>query len=95
MLKGFLRQTENAIAESSLTEDEWDDIQCSFRLAVQAIESWKAHQLRSLQQDKARATALESLDESAVLITQDWAMKWLPQRYRETQTDWFSKRGIS
>ena len=30
-----------------------------------------------------------------VLITQDWAMKWLPQRYRETQADWFGKRGIS
>lgn len=22
-------------------------------------------------------------------------MKWLPQRYRETQADWFGKRGIS
>ena len=94
MLKGALRQIENAVAESSLTEDERDDMHYTFRLAVQAIESWKAHQLRSLQQDKARTTALESLDESSVLITQDWAMK-LPQRYRETQADWFGKRGIS
>jgi hypothetical protein len=30
-----------------------------------------------------------------VLITQDWAMKFLPQKYRETQADWFAKRGIS
>ena len=75
-------------------EDEQDDMQYTFRLAVQAIESWKAHQIRSLQQDKARTTALESLDDSSALITQYWAMKWLPQRYQETQADWFGKRGI-
>ena len=62
---------------------------------MQAIESWKAHQIRSLQQDKARITVLERLDETSVLITQDWAMKWLPQKYRETQADWFGKRGHS
>ena len=95
MLKGALKQIGNTVSESPLTEDEQDDMQYAFRLAVQAIESWKAHQLRSLQQDKAKSTALESLDESSVLITQDWAMKWLPQKYWETQADWFGKRGIS
>ena len=78
-----------------LLEDERDDLQFAFHQACQAIESWKAHQLRSLQQDKARTTILDGLDEKSVLITQDWAMKWLPQRYRETQADWFGKRGIS
>ena len=82
VLYGALKQIGNAVAESPLTEDERDDMQYAFHLAVQAIKSWKAHQLRSLQQDKARST--ESLDESSVLITQDWAMK-SPQRYRETQ----------
>ena len=36
-----------------------------------------------------------TLDEKSVLITQDWAMKFLPQKYRETQADLFGKRGIS
>ena len=94
VLKGALKQIGNAVSEPPLTEDERDDMQYAFHLAVQAIESWKAHQLRSLQHDKARSTALESLDESSVLITQGWAMK-SPQRYRETQADWFGKRGIS
>ena len=62
---------------------------------MQAIESWKEHQIRSLQRDKARITVLERLDETSVLITRDWAMKWLPQKYRETQADWFGKRGFS
>ena len=35
------------------------------------------------------------LDETAVLITQDWAMKFLPTKYRESQANWFGKRGLS
>ena len=57
--------------------------------------SWKAHQLRSIQQDKARLELLENLDESSVLVTEDWARTFLPRRYRESQTDWFAKRGLS
>ena len=30
-----------------------------------------------------------------MLITQDFAMKFLPTQYRETQADFFGKRGIS
>lgn len=30
---------------------------------------------------------LEKLDESSVLLVQDWAMKYLPRKYRESQTD--------
>ena len=28
------------------------------------------------------------------LIVKVWAMKYLPRKYRESQTDWFGKRGI-
>ena len=75
--------------------DKDDDLLYCYQQAVLAIESWKSHLLRSVQQDKARTDILESLDESSVLITQDWAMKFLPQKFRETQADWFGKRGIS
>ena len=34
------------------------------------------------------------LDETSVFLVQDWAMKYLPRKYRESQTDWFGKRGI-
>ena len=37
---------------------------------------------------------MEAIDESSVLVVQDWAMKYLPRKYRESQTDWFGKRGI-
>lgn len=67
----------------------------SCQQAIQAIDAWKSHQLRSLRQDKSRIDMINELDKSTVLITQDWAMKFLPQKYRETQSDWFGKRGIS
>ena len=95
LLKTVLKEVGDAVADASLSEDERDDLWYTFQQYKQAIESGKAHQLRSLQQDKARTELLERLDEMMVLVTQDWAMKWLPQRYRETQADWFGKRGIS
>ena len=61
----------------------------------QDITSWKAHLLRSVNQDEARVDIIDKLDETSVLLVQDWAMKSLPTKYRESQRDWFSKRGIS
>ena len=61
----------------------------------QDITSWKAHLLRSVNQDEARVDIMDKLDEISVLLVQDWAMKFLPRKYRESQRDWFSKRGIS
>ena len=37
---------------------------------------------------------LESLDAQALLVAMDWAMKFLPRKFRESQSDWFGKRGI-
>ena len=83
------------IENAQLTDEERDNLIYQYQQAVQAIDAWKAHQLRTTQQDKARTDLLDDLDESSVLITLDWAMKFLPQKYRETQADWFAKRGIS
>ena len=68
-----------------MRDEDHDDLMYTFQQACQPIESWKAHQVRSIQRDKARASLLENLDTSSVLITQEGAMKFLPQRYRETK----------
>ena len=39
--------------------------------------------------------AINALDENSGLVFSDWAMKFIPQRYRESQQDWFGKRGMS
>ena len=66
-----------------------------FQSAKLAILSWKCHLLRSVKQDQARLDALSLLNEGTVLLINDWAMKFIPQRYRESQSDWLGKKGIS
>ena len=72
----------------------YEELSFSVRQAKTNILAWKAHKLRSVNQDSSRIDVLELLDESSVLVVQDWAMKYLPRKYRESQTDWFGKRGI-
>ena len=48
-----------------------------------------------VHQDRARTDIIDSLQEDSVLITQDFAKKFLLTQYRETQADFFGKRGIS
>ena len=62
--------------------------------AKRDIIAWKSHLLRSVNQDKARLDILRDLDDTSVLLVQDWAMKFIPRKYRESQRDWFGKRGI-
>jgi hypothetical protein len=90
-LNSVLNDIESAVADSAktLTPDQFDDTTYTFKQAVSAIKAWKAHQLRSIQQDKPRIKLMSELAPNEVLITQDWAMKFLPQKYRETQADWF------
>ena len=63
--------------------------------AKQNIWAWKAHLLRCVNQDEARLEVIDSLNESSVLLVQDWAMRFLPRKFRESQSDWFTKRGMS
>ena len=37
---------------------------------------------------------IDKLNESSVLLVQDWEMKYLPRKYQESQADWFGKCGI-
>ena len=72
----------------------YEELSFSVRQAKTNILAWKAHILRSINQDSSRIDILELLGESPMLVVQDWAMKYLPRKYRESQTDWFGKRGI-
>ncbi|KAK3697373.1 hypothetical protein QZH41_002025, partial [Actinostola sp. cb2023] len=80
---------------SNMPRDEKDDAIFSLQAACDAIQTWKSHQLRMVHQDTARTDILDSLDKDSVLIVQDFAMKFLPAQYRETQKEFFGKRGIS
>lgn len=92
----MLNEIQNQVeTRKFLCEDDKDEVLFLVQRATQAISEWKAHQLRSVHQDISRLDALQSLDSSCVLIVQDFAMKFMPSRYREAQSDFFGKRGIS
>lgn len=95
-LHSALAEVESALAAEmeSLTDDEKEEFSFKVTQATDNILAWKAHILRSIHQDRARVELLDMLDETSVLLVQDWAMKYLPRKYRESQTDWFGKRGI-
>ena len=79
----------------SVSEDTTQELLFVFHQVKNNILAWTVHLLRSVNQDEARLDVLDALDESSVLFVQDWAMKFLPRKYRESQSDWFDKRGLS
>ena len=72
----------------TLTDEQQSQVKFDVTHAVEAIASWKAHMLRTVNQEQAK-------EETLVLIIMDWAMKYLPQRYREQKSDFYGKRRIS
>lgn len=75
--------------------DDKDDIIFRLMHAELGISSWKSHLLRAKNQEEAKQEVLKSLSSSSACIVLDWAMKFLPRKYREDSQDWFGKRGIS
>ena len=76
-------------------KDDSDEAQYLAQHNRDTILARNAQQLRTVRQDKARLEILENLDYGSVFLKQDWAMKFLPRNYRESQSDWYGKRGIS
>ena len=62
--------------------------------AKKNVEAWKSHIIRSVNQDAARLDILNALYDTSVLAVHDWAVKFIPRKYRESQADWLCKRGI-
>lgn len=95
-LRTVLAEINEFVQQASFdSEDDRDEAVYVTKHSTEMIQLWKAHQLRSVRQDESRQQILQQLDTGSVLITQDWAMKFLPRKYRESQADWFGKRGIS
>lgn len=65
----------------------------TFTDAMQKIHDWKSHIIRNVNQDQFRTHVIQELKRFEGLIVMDWAMKFLPMRFREKQTDWFGQRG--
>ncbi|KAK3745924.1 hypothetical protein QZH41_010219, partial [Actinostola sp. cb2023] len=74
-------------------DEKREELQHDVECAVPKLEDWKSHILRAAHQDAAKSTLIDGLLQTQVLIIMDWAMKFLPTSFRETQRDWFGKKG--
>ena len=63
--------------------------------AKQSILDWKAHILRSSNQEKAKQDLLQNLTTSEAIVVMDWAIKFQQMKFGEKQSEWFGKRGLS
>ena len=99
-LRNVLDEVKNQISGSSwnpYSNEQRDDLIYDFMQARTDILQWKAHILRSINQEAAKQDQLEMIttNPNYALIVMDWAMKFLQLKYREKQSDWYGKRGLS
>ena len=90
-----LDEVEYALKNLEIQNESLDRLLNKFRLYRTSIEAWKAHLLRCFNQDLCRENILDNLKNDEIYINLDWAMKFLPLKSREPQSDFFGKRGIS
>ena len=84
-----------AAIEALAADELKEELRFVMGRAKQDIVSWIALLLRSVNKKKARLDIVNALNDTSVLLVQDWAMKFLPRKFRESQTDWFARGGIS
>jgi len=97
-MKNVLQEVRLGVEGSSWTpysSEQREDLLYDFDRAKSGILLWKAHVIRSINQQEAKQDALRSADDKSAILIMDWAMKFLQIRYREKQSDWFGKRGLS
>ena len=94
-LEGVLREVAKMQDKANVTEEERGRLKFEYNESVRNIQAWKAHLLRSSNQDEAKQNVLQKLDENWCLVIMDWAMKFLPVQYREQMSDFLGKRGRS
>ena len=83
------------MSDNNVSLDTKEELGFTVKKAKQDILAWKAHLLRNINQDEARLDIIEALNETSIWLVEDWAMKFIPRKYRESQRDWFGKRGLS
>ena len=94
-LTSTLNEIEQFIEETETNKELLDRALKTFRSYRESIEAWKAHLMRCIKQDLCRENLLSTLSSDEIYLNLDWAMKFLPVKSREPQSEFFGKRGIS
>ncbi|KAK3732370.1 hypothetical protein QZH41_005701 [Actinostola sp. cb2023] len=98
-LRCTLREIEDNINNFDLTfysEEQKEDLNHDFNCARSNILDWKSHVLRASNQERAKQDFLHDMKAGEeALVVMDWAMKFNQLKFREKQSEWFGKRGLS
>jgi hypothetical protein len=97
-LKFVLSDIENIIQTHSSTCILMNKKETTCTISVSAKKTFSngnAHILCSCNQEMAKQNVLGNLDKNFALIVMDWAMKFTQRRFREKQSEWYAKRGMS
>ena len=90
----LLDDIENAISREK-DQDTKNEYLYDFGQARESIAELFRHRVRAVQQDTAKAQFIRTMDTSTAYHTIDWAQKYLPQTFREGQSAYFGKKGMS
>jgi hypothetical protein len=71
------------------------ELMYDFNMVRDTIVQLMAHRLRAAQQEKQKKLYIDQIDENTAFLTVDWSQKILPQQFREGQSLYFGKRGMS
>jgi hypothetical protein len=78
--------------EDYITNTNKDEILHQVDEARTETYEWQAHILRGCQQEIGKQNIIDNLDDSSIFWIRDFAMKYLPQFYLNTQQEWFGKK---
>jgi hypothetical protein len=83
------------LVEQEPDEEKRDELKYDFNIARDNIIEMFRHRIRTIQQDAAKSRIISSMSNTTAFFTIDWAQKILPQGFREGQTEYFGKKGMS
>lgn len=75
------------------SKDQHEELLHDVQAAIGKVQAWKAHVLRTAHQDAAKSSVIDELKSNQALVIIDWAMKFIPLSFRESQSEWFGKKG--
>ncbi|KAG8180402.1 hypothetical protein JTE90_025452 [Oedothorax gibbosus] len=77
------------------SSEQKDDTKYDFIMATENIFDWLKHNIRYVQQNKAKIDVLAKLNDTTCVWIRDWAQKVLPIKYRESQKEYFVSGRLS
>ena len=85
----------NQNIEKITDKDIQHEVKFDYGNASEHIVEWSRHNLRATRQDAEKKFIISQMGQDEAFCTFDWGQKILPQEYREIQSTYFGKRGMS